>query len=334
MYDPKEGVRNDHAKGIRREPRCRLYNGDGMASERPDRRGAENSVASYEESRLRGSEERETARVEAGAAEGYQTNQEEKGAQAGEEPESRLIIDPLSLPYVMMSEMHYLPTCAGLYFAIEDSQHIAYIGQSRNVCQRWQGHHVKSKLCDLSSLESARRVKIAWLEISDVESLQGLERAMIRQFRPRLNTRLNGNQKPVTPRAPRKYSETELKRRAEARKRYMDVMKVITPRALKRRALDLAIRMAQAEIDGRGKRPCRVLWQDREGHPQERTFPGWPEARTFKYEELPVTSGYLEEARRIMLAEYTLVNELPEPLPEISRPSKPGPRPKKAAQNG
>ncbi len=87
----------------------------------------------------------------------------------------------------MMSELRYLPTCAGIYFAIEEGGEVAYIGQSLNIRQRWRSHHVQDDLCDLTILESARRVRLAWLEVSDVDALSDLERTMIQRFMPRLN---------------------------------------------------------------------------------------------------------------------------------------------------
>jgi hypothetical protein len=61
----------------------------------------------------------------------------------------------------MMSELHYLPAIAGIYFAIEEDEEVAYIGQSLNIRQRWRTHHVQGDLCDLTSLESTRRVRAA-----------------------------------------------------------------------------------------------------------------------------------------------------------------------------
>src|SRR5262245_46510521 len=47
-----------------------------------------------------------------------------------EEGRAEQSINPLALPYVMMSELRYLPTYAGIYFAIEEGGEVAYIGQS------------------------------------------------------------------------------------------------------------------------------------------------------------------------------------------------------------
>jgi GIY-YIG catalytic domain len=93
----------------------------------------------------------------------------------------------------MMSEMHYLPTIAGIYFAIEEDEEVAYIGQSLNIRQRWRTHHVQGDLCDLTSLESARRVRLAWLAVEDAQERDRLERSFIRKFRPRLNQAHNGD---------------------------------------------------------------------------------------------------------------------------------------------
>jgi GIY-YIG catalytic domain len=113
-----------------------------------------------------------------------------KETEAGQTEENKASeIDPCALPYVVMSELNYLPTCSGIYFAIEESGQVAYIGQSVNIRRRWQNHHVQGRLCDLGDLHSARRVKIAWLEIDDTQKLEPLELALIRRFKPRLNKR-------------------------------------------------------------------------------------------------------------------------------------------------
>lgn len=116
-------------------------------------------------------------------------------------------IDPLTLPYVMMSELDYLPTCSGVYFAIEEVEQVAYVGQSCNIRQRWRAHHVEGDLCDLSDLHSARRVKIAWFETAGGEDISTLERLLILRFRPRLNKTHLQPLKPV--RAPKPAREPQ-----------------------------------------------------------------------------------------------------------------------------
>lgn len=98
-------------------------------------------------------------------------------------------IDPCALPYVVMSELSYLPACSGIYFTIEESGRVVYIGQSVNIRRRWRAHHVQDALSNLSDLSSARRVRIAWLEVNNIQELNLLELTLIRRFKPCLNKR-------------------------------------------------------------------------------------------------------------------------------------------------
>jgi putative transcriptional regulator len=147
-----------------------------------------------------------TRRAEGVADTGYsgeaiQRRPEKAQARQAEESEDGEI-DPLSLPYVMMSELRYLPVCSGVYFAIEESGQVAYIGQSVNIRRRWRAHHVQDDLCDLGDLNSARRVRVAWLQVEKTQ-LDRIEVELIRRFKPRLNA----NHIPVGPKptlAPKK----------------------------------------------------------------------------------------------------------------------------------
>jgi hypothetical protein len=128
-----------------------------------------------------------------------QGKQAKARTQADEEARSCLIIDPFSLPYVMMSELRYLPTCSGVYFVVEEGNQIAYIGQSANIRKRWRAHPVENDLCGLSNLHAARRVRIAWAEITDVDRLSTLERELICQYKPRLNDTFNRPERTTKP---------------------------------------------------------------------------------------------------------------------------------------
>jgi GIY-YIG catalytic domain-containing protein len=101
--------------------------------------------------------------------------------------EQRQQIDLLALPYVMLSELAHLPECEGIYFAIEESGELLYVGQSTNIRARWRSHHVKNSLCDPSDLAGARRIRLAWLAVDDAQDLLELEDRFILQFKPRLN---------------------------------------------------------------------------------------------------------------------------------------------------
>lgn len=120
------------------------------------------------------------AEAEGGCAQGQNEEKSEEGHAAKS-------INPLTLPYVALSELRYLPTSAGIYFVIEEGGEVTYIGQSLNIRRRWHSHHVQDNLCDPSDLDAARRVRLAWLEVTDVAALADLERQMIQRFLPRLN---------------------------------------------------------------------------------------------------------------------------------------------------
>lgn len=108
-------------------------------------------------------------------------------------------IDPLSLPYVMMSELSYLPDVSGIYFASDEAGEVLYIGQSKNIRHRWRQHHIQNDLCDLTSVESARTIRLAWLVVDDLERRLELERTFIRLFRPRYNSTYNCNKENQVP---------------------------------------------------------------------------------------------------------------------------------------
>jgi len=178
MYE--EGGNHD-SKAVRSNARRSLHNGNEVASEGADSRsGKRRATTAVSRLRLSNPRQRFTTGLEAGA-EADEEGNKEKDKQ----------IDPLTLPYVMMSELRYLPTCAGIYFAIEEAGQVAYIGQSTNIYNRWRGHHVQGDLCDLTSLEAARRVRLAWLEVADEGERLTMERALIRRFRPHLNDTYN-----------------------------------------------------------------------------------------------------------------------------------------------
>lgn len=133
----------------------------------------------------------------------------EEGAEAqdggrGTDDERGRQIDLLTLPYVMLSELRYLPTCGGIYFAIEEGGEVAYIGRSLNIRLRWRAHPVAADLCEASDLATARHVRLAWLAVEEAQQLDQLEREFIRQFRPRLNQIHNGEPKPIKAHKPRR----------------------------------------------------------------------------------------------------------------------------------
>lgn len=90
-------------------------------------------------------------------------------------------IDIASLPWVTQSDRHTLPSRPGIYFVLDLSGNVRYIGLSKNLRIRWARHH-KSKI-----LQEVEGVKIAYLIVSNTSLLAEIEVALIRHFKPDLN---------------------------------------------------------------------------------------------------------------------------------------------------
>lgn len=91
------------------------------------------------------------------------------------------VVNPLLLPSVSLEERLHLPTIPCIYFVIDSTGVVQYIGKSVNSKARWASHH---KLDQVSNLDKPR---IAWLEVSDNSLLQSIESALIQWFNPPLN---------------------------------------------------------------------------------------------------------------------------------------------------
>lgn len=81
-------------------------------------------------------------------------------------------------------ERGLLPAIPGVYCLLTERNLILYIGQSENICQRWKGHHLKTKLRAGASL------RIAWRETFSESGRLKLEALLIRRHQPRLNVNL------------------------------------------------------------------------------------------------------------------------------------------------
>ena len=90
------------------------------------------------------------------------------------------LIDPLSLPSVLLADRANLPESPCIYFAIDSCDVIQYIGRSINPQKRWKAHH----RCD--QLSRMMDVKIAYL-FADENVLPAIEEALINWFDPPLN---------------------------------------------------------------------------------------------------------------------------------------------------
>jgi excinuclease UvrABC nuclease subunit len=73
-----------------------------------------------------------------------------------------------------------LPDAPGIYLIL-DGDECLYVGQSRNLRQRWKVHHRLRQIRQLSA-----DLVIAWL-IAAPSELRTIERLLIEQLQPRLN---------------------------------------------------------------------------------------------------------------------------------------------------
>ena len=95
------------------------------------------------------------------------------------------LFDPRLLPSVALADRGNLPQMPAVYFAIDASGVIRYVGKTKQLCRRWNcnAHH------RLRSLEEMGGVRIHYAGIFSPTSDESreIERQLIRRFKPSLN---------------------------------------------------------------------------------------------------------------------------------------------------
>ena len=89
------------------------------------------------------------------------------------------MISPNELPSLPLLECENLPSIAAVYFVMNEAE-IYYIGQSKNIKQRFSNHEVMKEIKDKTG------IKVAWLKCC-ISNLRGIEKAAITSFMPKLN---------------------------------------------------------------------------------------------------------------------------------------------------
>lgn len=87
------------------------------------------------------------------------------------------------LPSVSFDNLDELPEYSGIYFVIDSSDRIIYIGQSENILNRWKNHHRKEQI---NEIHLDYPVKIAW-KAWNKEDLKIAEKYYINRYHPLLN---------------------------------------------------------------------------------------------------------------------------------------------------
>lgn len=100
-------------------------------------------------------------------------------------------VDPQSLPSVDWRKKKDLPQKPGIYFFIDESNAVRYIGMSRNIQRRVSGHNHRK------FLQSQPKARVAYLTVSDLAIsdpflIPEIENALIKHFQPDLNITREG----------------------------------------------------------------------------------------------------------------------------------------------
>jgi excinuclease UvrABC nuclease subunit len=100
-------------------------------------------------------------------------------------------IDPLTLPSVPVANRKQLPEVPCIYFAIDASGVVRYIGKTQNLWRRWayKAHH---RLEPLSEMEGVR-IHYDVIGLAHSKESKELERQLIKRFEPSLNLHENRN---------------------------------------------------------------------------------------------------------------------------------------------
>lgn len=65
-------------------------------------------------------------------------------------------IDFKQLPSISLKDRKSLPNSTAVYFALDDNGTIQYIGQAKNIRNRWLGHHKTNQLAKFNTVAKKR----------------------------------------------------------------------------------------------------------------------------------------------------------------------------------
>lgn len=94
-----------------------------------------------------------------------------------------MLLDLSSLPWLPLDRRNFFPCRPAVYLAISATNQILYIGRSEEVKGRWRSHE------KLRHLKLLPNVRIAFI-FTETKNLHNLEVALIREYNPTYNLRL------------------------------------------------------------------------------------------------------------------------------------------------
>ena len=86
---------------------------------------------------------------------------------------------------IQITNLHNLPKISGIYKVIDANNNVLYVGQAKNIYQRWHlGHHKLGKIIEICGVN-------AYISCTEVPEwlLNRAENAAISFYRPALNLR-------------------------------------------------------------------------------------------------------------------------------------------------
>ena len=90
-----------------------------------------------------------------------------------------------NLPAVKLLAKEKLPDTAGIYFAVDESDRLLYIGKAKNINKRWVNHH---RYHQLEKINKKNPIFLKWYECENDEIiLTQLENYFIETYHPELN---------------------------------------------------------------------------------------------------------------------------------------------------
>lgn len=94
-------------------------------------------------------------------------------------------LDFCKIPSLPLAQKYKLPRCSAIYFAIDSSNNVLYVGKAINLLFRWRNHH---RFEQLTHINRTNCVRIAWQEHSpETQLLNELEKQYIKLYKPLLN---------------------------------------------------------------------------------------------------------------------------------------------------
>ena len=92
--------------------------------------------------------------------------------------------DLLQLPHVPLQTKDLLPEFSGIYYVLDNTDNVWYIGQAKNICKRWKGkaHH------RIDQLEAQKKTQfMIYYELVSKDRLDEVEKQRIEKYHPHLN---------------------------------------------------------------------------------------------------------------------------------------------------